>query len=94
MISYYRICTLGATNKYDCLDGILQNLKYCLKIYDDYPQIKKEEIEFFHRTEDFSDLWSKIVSAKRKIENLIAKRRFKLKQNSKMISAMARKSFY
>ena len=95
LISFYGLFTVdvNSKSKFVSLNGSLENLNDCLKIYEDYPQLKKEKMEFFHRTEDFSDLWSEIVSAKRKTEKLIVKRRFKLKQNSKMISAFARKSF-
>ena len=92
LICVYGLCKIKMGFNCD-FDNSLDYLRRCLLVYENYPKLKQEKMELFHRTEDFGDLWSKIVNAKRKTEKAIASRQFRFKQNSNRIFAIARKAF-
>ena len=71
----------------------LSHLRQCLERFELEPELEDEKIELFHRTVHLSDLRLKILDLKCRVENGIATKVFRFQENSRMISALARKAF-
>ena len=93
LIALYGMIRTGIPSKYETYESARDKLSDCLTWFKFKPLLQNDKMELFHRTVHFSDLRLKIVDAKRKIENAMAIKLFRFEENSKMISALARKAF-